>query len=282
METFKLRHNNKILPDIQSCVMALGFFDGIHIGHQHVIEKAKKIAIKQNLKFAIMTFFPHPKEILRDEKVNYISPLDTKIELFNKLGVDYLFVINFDHLFAKISPQEFINQYVIKLKSKHIVAGFDFTYGHMGRGNMKTIEKDGKGYFKVTTISKVSVSGEKISSTLIRKKLNEGKVNEVSSFLGSHYETVVKINPSQMNNKMLDASISACQIIPAVGLYEIEVSDKERTTLEIAEVYLNREGNQSIKVMIRNKDFLKVEKCLKIKWINRIHNVKPLVTKNGH
>lgn len=114
--------------EAEPCVLALGFFDGVHLGHQELINLAKRIAKQQDLKLAVMTFFPHPKQIIGNDQTpqTYITPLEQKAKLMQDLGVDTLMVVNFDSAFANLSPSDFIEDYLCGFKCKHAVAGFDF------------------------------------------------------------------------------------------------------------------------------------------------------------
>lgn len=153
----------------------LGFFDGIHLGHQKIIETAKQIAKQKNLKLAVMTFYPHPSSVIKKEGITqYLTPLPEKEKQFRELGVDLLYIVEFDIKFAKIPHDVFVNQYLVKLGCKHAVAGFDFTYGCKGKGNMKQLEIDANDRFEVTTVSKFERFGEKVSSTFFARKSHQG------------------------------------------------------------------------------------------------------------
>ena len=125
--------------------------------------------------------------------MNYLTPLEVKIDKFAMLGVDKLFIINFDQGFAKVPPKEYIQKYVLGLGALHVVAGFDFTYGYKGEGTMQTMAMDGDGEFLVTVISKLDYKGKKIGSTMIRNLLANGEVDEISSYLGDYYETRAEV-----------------------------------------------------------------------------------------
>ena len=169
--------------------LAIGFFDGVHIGHQAVIRQAKQIADENNWKSAVMTFDPSPKAVLANNptEVKYITLLDQKIDLIEELGVDYLFIVPFTRELASFLPQQFIDNYIIQLNIKHLVAGFDYTYGKYGKGTMDTLEDHSKGQFTHTAVGKVAEDGEKVSSTLIRQLITDGQVDSVPKYLGRHY-----------------------------------------------------------------------------------------------
>ncbi|MDM5196754.1 cytidyltransferase [Fictibacillus enclensis] len=281
MKTVDLTHC-PTLPtrDEEPCVMALGFFDGVHIGHQQVIAAAKQIADRRNLKLAVMTFYPHPKEVLSHGKIKmaYLTPMGEKKKIFAKLGVDKLYVIHFDLNFAKLSPEEFIGQYVIGLNAKHIIAGFDFTYGYKGQGNMETIEDDGKGYFQVTKIPKIDLEGQKISSTFIRELLSHGDVRGIASCLGDFYETKGDIFKYTKDSRGIRAEISTHPFytLPTVGVYEIEVHIGKYIYHGISHIRAKTEDTivNEITLSYLRKNIR--HQTVKIKWLDRLFESKSI------
>ncbi len=143
--------------------MALGYFDGVHLGHQKVIGTAKQIAEEKGLTLAVMTFHPHPSHVLgRDkEPKDLITPLEDKINQIEQLGTEVLYVVKFNEVFASLSPKQFIDQYIIGLNVQHAVAGFDFTYGKYGKGTMKTMPDDLDGKAGCTMVEKLTEQDKK-------------------------------------------------------------------------------------------------------------------------
>ncbi|GKU82518.1 riboflavin biosynthesis protein RibF [Niallia sp. NCCP-28] len=171
-----------------SLVMALGYFDGVHLGHQKVIGKAKEIAEKKGWKSGVMTFAPHPSEVLGDAKpIALLTSYQTKIEQMEKLGIDYIFIIHFTKDFANLLPQQFVDQCLINLNVQHVVAGFDYTYGKMAKGTAETLKEQSRNAFETTIIKKETYHGEKVSSTLIRTYIQKGEMDKVPSLLGRFY-----------------------------------------------------------------------------------------------
>jgi riboflavin kinase / FMN adenylyltransferase len=216
-------------------VMALGFFDGVHLGHQSLLKQTKRIAEKKNLKFTAMTFDPHPNEVIKLEKDwRYLTPLALKIERMAAIGVDKLFVIKFNLAFASLQPSEFIKQYVLGLQAKHIVVGFDFTFGNKAQGTVDYIQKVSKNnLFDVTVISKQVHNGEKISSTLIRKMVRDGDVHLVPYYLGHHFEingVVYSANRHKHEKETnMEIYIGNKYILPAPGLYRVEIKNENKS-----------------------------------------------------
>ncbi|KAA9021030.1 FAD synthetase family protein [Niallia endozanthoxylica] len=175
-------------------VMALGFFDGLHHGHRKVIQTALQKAKEKNVHLAVMSFFPHPKTVISNGKkqVCYLMTLSEKEEMLEQLGVDLFYIVQFEKEFASLPPEAFVAQYLLKLGVVHAVAGFDFSYGSRGLGNLDRLKNDSGGLIEVTKVEKVECNGEKVSSTCIRERLIKGLVEEIPHFLGRPYE--VKAN----------------------------------------------------------------------------------------
>jgi len=272
LKTVYLTHGSECsLPKPEPCVMAMGFFDGVHVAHQQVILEAKKIARKRKIKLAVMTFFPHPREVLNlgKEKMNYLTPLEVKLDRFSKLGVDMVYVIKFDSVFAELSPKEFIDTYVTGLGVKHAVAGFDFTYGQKGKGTMKTMSTDGEGKFLVTVISKLDYKGQKISSTFIRNLLSHGEVSEIASYLGDYYETrgkVVSHYHSRIGKRFYyDIVAYPYYTLPSDGIYAVEMSIGDYVYPGSALVYANK-----IKLSLDGHMKGPNDENVRLKWIRSL------------
>ncbi|MFV8827195.1 bifunctional riboflavin kinase/FAD synthetase [Alkalihalobacterium sp. APHAB7] len=232
MDVIQLTYPLKVRNE-KPTVMALGYFDGVHIGHQKVIETAKKIAIEKGLLTSVMTFNPHPKEVLRNptEPMMYITPLDKKIKVLSELGVDQLFVVQFDESFSKLTPQQFVDDYLINMHVKHVVAGFDYSYGHLGKGTMETLPFHSRGLFDQTTVNKVQLGELKISSTLIRSKIEDGAVAELTDLLGRHYVVEGVVVHGDKRGRTIgfptaNINLTNRYMIPKLGVYAVTLDVK--------------------------------------------------------
>lgn len=236
VEVIRLDHEKDVITNHHPpLALALGFFDGVHRGHQEVILTAKKEAENRGLKSAVMTFDPSPKEILgkAPEEVKYITLLDEKIEEIAKLGIDYLFIVSFTKEFADILPEAFVDQFIIPLNAKHVVAGFDFTYGKFGKGNMETLKIHAKGHFTVTTVEKLTINDEKISSTIIRSLIHNGKVDLVPTYLGRFYTTKGTVIHGEKRGRTIgfptaNIQISDRYVFPQNGVYIVRMKVREK------------------------------------------------------
>lgn len=175
-------------------IIAIGFFDGVHLGHQQVIKRACQMAKKQHLPCGIMTFTPHPKEVIgiRDH-IDQITPLEKKLELVEKHGIDFAYVVHFSKEFASIAPSDFIEEFLMKLQIKGVVIGFDFTFGSMGSGTAETLMELSNGRYLVDVVEPFYDHGEKVSSTRIRDYLLSGKVADANRLLGRNYSFLGRV-----------------------------------------------------------------------------------------
>lgn len=192
MESIYLNHGNlnQWQDQAKPSVFALGYFDGLHHGHREVINTASQKAKEKKVSLTVMSFYPHPKTVLSDgkEKVYSLMPMEEKEEKLRSLGVETLYIVEFDKEFAALAPEQFVANYLVRLGAIHAVAGFDFSYGRQGGGHMDRLQGDARGLIGVTKVEKVECHGEKISSSRIRKHLLEGNVERVYHFLGHYYE----------------------------------------------------------------------------------------------
>jgi riboflavin kinase/FMN adenylyltransferase len=215
--------------EAEPCVLALGYFDGVHAGHHRVIQKAIDVAKSLRVNSAVMTFDPHPREVLgQSGYTQYLTPVDEKIEQLRNMGVDIVYVVQFDISFAAIYPEDFIDEFLMLLRPKHIVVGFDYTFGHRGKGTAFTLQSHSDGRYGVDVVSPVNRFGEKISSTLIREYLYSGKIKEATQFLGRPYRVRGTVVHGEKRGRTIgfptaNIRLSAPYIVPRNGVYGVRV-----------------------------------------------------------
>lgn len=190
MEIIYLTQSPKKQLNIQeSIVLALGFFDGVHKGHQAVIRTAQSIAKEKKLASAVLSFHQSPAVVLKGEQhPTYLTPLSKKIRLLEEMGVEYFFVVPFDRAFSKLSPQQFVDDYIVGLRTDTVVAGFDYTYGKPDQASMKHLPLYAANRFHIMEVPQHLLHNEKISSTAIRHALSHQDVEGVTDMLGRFYE----------------------------------------------------------------------------------------------
>ncbi|WP_414048009.1 bifunctional riboflavin kinase/FAD synthetase [Macrococcus equi] len=213
--------------DHPEIALAVGFFDGLHLGHQAVINEMIKIADQKSLKKAVMTFDPHPSVVLNPEKkrTDYLTPLNEKKRLLEQMGIDYLFIVPFTSSFAKMEERDFIQDYFTNNKVKHVIAGFDFTYGKFGKGNMLKLDSDKVG-FEVTAVSKQALNNEKISTTQIREDLHSGEIQHANAQLGRTYKITGLVVQGEKRGRTIGfptANVMPNEefVLPRLGVYAV-------------------------------------------------------------
>lgn len=188
MEIIQLNYTDEAgIDEIEKSATAIGFFDGLHRGHLKVINKMIKIAEEKNLKKGIMTFDPHPSVVLNPkfQRTTYLTPLEIKLEMFESMGIDYVFIINFSSKLAKLEPDEFVRKYIIGANVNELISGFDYTYGAKGRGNTTTLTEYPE--FTTTIVGKYALTDEKVSTTEIRSNLANGQLEDANKAIGRTY-----------------------------------------------------------------------------------------------
>lgn len=230
MDVIHLKYPHQLKTTEGPYSLAIGFFDGVHRGHQAVIQSAIDTAKEKKLKSAVMTFDPHPSIVLgrRNEKVFYITPLQQKLNTLQQLQVDTVFVVHFTSDFAKLSPEAFIQYFIRDLQVKHVTAGFDFSFGAFGKGNMELMRELGGEDFGVTVVEKYVDGAEKISSTRIRKALQEGDMQEARMLLGRAFEVPGIVVHGDKRGRTLGFPTANVQhmegcFIPATGVYAVKI-----------------------------------------------------------
>lgn len=177
----------------EEIVLILGFFDGVHLAHQELIKEGVRIAKERNLKAALMTFNRRPKivyEKVSDGVYTNLTQFSQKVERIESLGVDILYKVFFNSELGNLAPQDFVEQYIVAWNAKVVVAGYDYTYGKPEIASMDTLPEHAKGRFEIVQMGEEKQSGHTISSTQIRKYIQEGEIEKANEMLGYPYETL--------------------------------------------------------------------------------------------
>lgn len=175
----------------EGAVVALGVFDGVHLGHQALFREAISFSSQLGVPSMAVTFHPHPKTLIAgfDSSGALLTPAQEKMALIEHLGLDYYWPISFTKQLADTSPKDFVARYLADaIGARHVVCGFNFSFGKGGTGKAQDLLDLGSEYgFTVSVVSPVSVGQEVVSSTRIRLLLDEGKVGEARDCLGRPY-----------------------------------------------------------------------------------------------
>ncbi|MCI3919473.1 bifunctional riboflavin kinase/FAD synthetase [Paenibacillus sp. TRM 82003] len=210
--------------------MAIGDFDGVHLGHREVIGRATAAASRLGLPSAVMTFHPHPREVLGSPVYStYITPLEGKLERFRELGVDTVYLVTFDLTLAALSPEAFVEEILKPLGAKSVAVGFNFSFGHRGIGTSAALRELGAGAFDVDIVEPFLVQGERVSSTLIRESLAFGDAARASKLLGRPFSVAGVVVPGDGRGRTIgvptaNLSVAEPYVKPANGVYAIRAT----------------------------------------------------------
>ena len=174
----------------QPTVLTIGTFDGVHLGHQKIIERVVTTARQEGLLATIFTFFPHPRMVVQhDKSLKLIHTLEEKKQLLQRLGVDLLVVQPFNEAFAQLTAEEFVSTILVQhLNVKKVIIGYDHRFGRNRTANINDMRLFGEKYgFAVEEISVQEVDEVSVSSTKIREALNKGDVTTAEHYLGAPY-----------------------------------------------------------------------------------------------
>ena len=235
--------NLNIKKNHKKSVIAIGNFDGLHLGHQKVLNQAKITAKKKNLKVGVITFEPIPTMFFnKDVKHHRVNSIKQKIYYLKKIKLDFLIIIKFNKTFSNINADSFIKKILVdKLQSKFIFVSRNFRFGKKRKGSINTLKKFEKKYFYKTIITIPYKKKKKIiSSTLIRKNIFKGKVENTQSFLGRPWAVEGKVVNGQKRGRGI--GFPTCNInwsnyaLPRLGVYAVKVETKNFRKKGIANI----------------------------------------------
>ncbi len=182
-------HNNQLPALDGPLAITMGNFDGVHLGHQSLIGSLRKEASDRGLKTALLTFSPHPCDFFNLNEFSYLLTKEEKIKKIKEQGIDYLVIQKFDQAFASLSPQSFVDQYLLPYFSpRYILLGYDFSFGEGGKGDFSFL----RDHLKSTSIevaigSAFQFEKEIVSSSIIRKKIQSGDIVGANALLSYKY-----------------------------------------------------------------------------------------------
>jgi riboflavin kinase / FMN adenylyltransferase len=209
--------------------LAIGVFDGVHLGHQAVISTSAKHAKEAGGKPVVVTFDPHPAKVLRpNEAPHLITATQHKIALIRDLGVAHLLILHFDRAFAATAPEEFVQQLVTNSKPlREICVGHEWSFGKGRAGNLALLKELGRqDGFNVVGVEAVKVNGEVVSSTAIRKAVADGNLVKATQMLGREYTILGTVIAGEKLGRRLGfptANLSAhSEQFPPNGVYVAE------------------------------------------------------------
>lgn len=227
----------KIYRDFESfssknpLALSLGVFDGVHRGHQSIIEKLTQVAQEKNLEPSILTFWPHPRLVFNpNDDLKLLNTVEEKAQLLAQFGIQNLFLKEFDEAFRNLSGEEFIRQILVeKLNVKYLIVGYDHVFGKNKSGNFELLKQLAPelGY-EVIQMEAVNIHNDHISSTKIRNVLAEGRIEEANEMLGYPYPISGKVIEGKQIGRTIgfptaNIDYQTIKLLPKKGAYIVDV-----------------------------------------------------------
>ena len=230
--------NSSNFSSSEQTFVTIGTFDGVHYGHQQIIEKLVSEAKKANKKSVVLTFFPHPRMVLqKDNSLELINTIDERATLLEKTGLDYLIIHPFSKEFSKMSALEFVRDILVnQLNISKLIIGYDHHFGKNREGNITQLTEYSHVYdFIVEEIPAQDIDNVSISSTKVRRALHAGSLKTANNYLGYNF----MLNGTVVNGKKLGGTIGyptanidvkeTYKLIPKTGVYVVKSTIDKKT-----------------------------------------------------
>ncbi len=228
--------------------LTIGTFDGVHIGHQKILERLITDAKTTELKATVVTFFPHPRMVLqKDADIKLLNTIDEKKLILEKLGLDNLIIHPFTKDFSRLTATEFVRDLLVnKLNTKKIIIGYDHRFGRNRNANINDLITFGLTYdFEVEEISAQEIDDVSVSSTKIRKALADGDIETANAYLGYQYMLTGKVVQGKGLGRQLDYPTANLHIeetyklIPKTGAYVVSSTINNTTVFGMMNIGFN-------------------------------------------
>ncbi|MEM6515695.1 MAG: bifunctional riboflavin kinase/FAD synthetase [Bacteroidota bacterium] len=276
---------NSSKKSASSSVVTIGTFDGVHIGHQKIIERLISVGKKKHLKSVILTFFPHPRMVIQpDFEIKLLHTIEERKKMLKQFGLDELVVKPFTREFSNLSAQEYVNQVLIdELKTKHVIIGYDHHFGKNRSANIDDLRDFGNILeFEVEEISAQDIEEVAVSSTKIRQALIDGDLETANTYLGYAYfitGTVIKGKGLGKTINFPTANIHIKEnykLIPKSGVYVVSAQINDVLVDGMMNIgrnpTVNDDNQQSIEVNFFNFNENLYDKELVINILHRLRD----------
>jgi riboflavin kinase/FMN adenylyltransferase len=184
-------YNIEEVPKDNNTVVTVGTFDGVHLAHRHIIENVIELAKRNKGRSLVVTFDPHPQEVLKTKSpdIKLLSSLSEKLGILESIGIDAVLVIKFNEEFSKTQARDFYEKIICgKIGIKDLVVGYDHLFGRNREGDFEMLKSLGREFgFEVHRLDEIDIEGKPVSSTRIRRAMAEGKIDEANRLLGYEY-----------------------------------------------------------------------------------------------
>jgi riboflavin kinase/FMN adenylyltransferase len=243
--SLKIVQNTSNFSDKEKTYVTIGTFDGVHFGHQKIIEKLIDEAKKAGKKSVVLTFFPHPRMVLqKDVSLELINTIEERATLLEKTGLDYLIIHPFSKEFSRMTALEFVRDILVnQLNISKLIIGYDHHFGKNREGNITQLTEYSHLYdFEVEEIPAQDIDDVSVSSTKIRRALATGNLKTANNFLGYSF----MLNGNVVNGKKLGGKIGyptanidikeSYKLIPKTGVYIVKSTIDEKTIFGIMNI----------------------------------------------
>lgn len=261
----KIFHSISAFHTNKKTIITLGTFDGVHIGHQKIIEKLILSAKASHCDSLVLTFFPHPRMVLQEQsEIKLLNTIEERTELLKKTGLDNLIIHPFDKAFSRLTAEEFVkNVLVDQLNIQKIVIGHDHRFGRNRTADINDLIEFGEKYgFEVEQISAQEIEAISVSSTKIRSALEVGNINLANQYLGYAYFLTGIVQKGKQLGRTIGFPTANLKIeenyklIPQKGVYIVSSILNEVTVYGMMNIGINPTvGGESISIEIYFLDF---------------------------
>ncbi|MFD0998474.1 bifunctional riboflavin kinase/FAD synthetase [Ohtaekwangia kribbensis] len=235
----KIYHGIDDFTRLDYAVVTSGTFDGVHVGHQKILNRLREIASRNNGETVVITFWPHPRLVLHpeDDTLKLLNTFEEKAELLKEQGIQHLIRIPFTKEFSQYTSEEFIQKILVEtIGTKKLVIGYDHRFGHNREGSFEQLKINAPRYgFEVEEIPRQDVDHVGVSSSKVRKALEEGDIDTTTHFLARPYALTGRVVMGDKLGRLLGYPTANIEIdtkyklIPADGIYAVTVLHEHTT-----------------------------------------------------
>ncbi|MBI1223404.1 MAG: bifunctional riboflavin kinase/FAD synthetase [Bacteroidetes bacterium] len=228
----KVYRNLEEFQRLPFAVVTQGTFDGVHLGHQKILNQIKALANENNGETVLITFFPHPRMVLQpeDNGLKLLETIEEKINHLERMGINHLLILPFTKSFSRLTAQEFVRDILVEgIGTKIMVVGYDHRFGKNREGSFQELKQLSSVYnFEVQEIAAEDIDAVTISSTKIRNALLSGDLVSANTFLGYDYRAKGEVIRGHQKGKTLgfptaNIQVAPYKLIPGDGVYAVEV-----------------------------------------------------------
>jgi riboflavin kinase/FMN adenylyltransferase len=272
-------------PELSQAVVTSGTFDGVHRGHQKILQRLMQVAQDIHGQSVVITYWPHPRLVLQPEiqNIHLLSTIAERIEQLAAFAIDYLLIIPFTRAFANLDSEQFISEILINtIRTKKLVIGYDHRFGHNRTGSFEYLRQHAPELgFEVEEIPRQDIDHVAVSSTKIRTALEAGEIKTATAYLGRYYSLSGTVVPGRQLGRTLGYPTANLDIsdqhklIPKLGIYVVQVKFKNQLFGGMLSIGTNPTvggTNQTVEVNIFNFSGDLYGQVITLHFIDRIRN----------